>query len=52
MVNGKKVEEYYWVGEYPCYIDNYLAKVTFDEAIKLIRENKDVPMVPLHTPKP
>ena len=34
VVNGKKVEEYYWAGEYVTYIENRLFNGSFDSAVK------------------
>jgi len=30
-VNGHVVEEYYWHGDYPVYVDNKLATGTFEQ---------------------
>ena len=32
QINGYEILEYYWHGDYPVYIDNYLTKETFEEA--------------------
>ncbi len=40
IVNGKKVEEYYWGGKYVVYIDNRLFKGTYKEAITQIKRDE------------
>ncbi len=30
-INGRKISEYYWAGEYPVYVDRRLVEGTFDE---------------------
>ena len=36
-VNGHKVREYYWAGEYPVFVDNRLTDHTYEEAIDLLK---------------
>lgn len=37
-INGKLVEEYYWAGRYPCYVDSRLSADNFDATVaKLMR---------------
>jgi hypothetical protein len=35
-IGGKKVEEYYWAGEYVVYIDGHLFNGNYDTAIKSV----------------
>lgn len=32
-INGKVVEEFYWCGRYPCYVDHRLSAENFDETV-------------------
>jgi hypothetical protein len=40
IVNGHKVEQYYWAREYPVYVDNHLVETgeSFDEVCKRLAE--------------
>ena len=38
IVNGKKVEEYYWAGKMVVYVDNWAVTQSFDE----IDENTEI----------
>lgn len=33
-INGHKIHEYYWAGDFVIYIDNYLFNGTWEDAIK------------------
>lgn len=35
-INGHKIHEYYWNGDYPVYVDNHLEKGTFEEICERI----------------
>jgi hypothetical protein len=37
IVDGKKVEEYYWGGKMVVYIDNHFTEMTFEEAVEDLR---------------
>ena len=39
-VDGKKIEEIYWAGRYPCYVDNRLSAESFDATVDRIRAGK------------
>ena len=41
QVGKHKVEEYYWAGEYPIYINNRLTSLSFDGAVKWAEENPE-----------
>lgn len=38
VVNGHKVEEYWWGGEFVVYIDNLASELTYEEAIEILSE--------------
>lgn len=38
IINGHKVEEYYWAGRKVVYINNRLTEKTFDEACGYLRK--------------
>ena len=33
-INGYKIEEYWWCGDFCCYVNNKLSKNTYDENVK------------------
>jgi hypothetical protein len=33
IINGVKIEEFYWAGKMICYVDNRLSSKTFDEEV-------------------
>ena len=39
IVNGKKVEEYYWAGNMVVYIDNHATDMTFEEALAHLKKD-------------
>ena len=47
VINGKKVEEYYWAGEYVTYIDNRLVYGSIDGAVEKLKRGDEVKSVPL-----
>ena len=38
-INGKKVSEYYWAGEYHVYVDNQLVPGTFEAVCASLATN-------------
>jgi len=46
IVNGKKVEEYYWAGKKVVYVDNHGVEMTFDEACNAILEGRELTWTP------
>jgi hypothetical protein len=34
IINGHKINEYYWAGEFVVYIDNGLTTMSFEEAVE------------------
>ena len=40
IINGHKVEEYYWAGKKVVYINNRLTEKTFDDACKDLRKEQ------------
>ena len=41
IIGDNKVEQYYWAGEIVVYVNNYLTKETFDEAVEKIKKAND-----------
>lgn len=42
IINGHKIEEYYWAGVYPIYVDHKLVDETFKEACdRLLTEGEE-----------
>lgn len=41
IVNGKKVEEYYWAGKMVVYIDNHAIDMTFEEAVAHLKQDAE-----------
>jgi len=37
VINGHKIEEFYWAGRYVVYIDNHLFEGSFDKAVKSVQ---------------
>ncbi len=37
-VNGHKVEEFYWAGKYPVYVDNQLTNELYTNAVDRLKE--------------
>jgi len=33
IVNGYKIEEFYWNGYYTCYVNNKLVDITYEKAV-------------------
>lgn len=46
IVNGKKVEEYYWSGKMVVYVDNHGVEMTFEEACDAIRNGRELMWTP------
>jgi hypothetical protein len=40
LINGVKIEEYYWAGDYPCYVDNLLSKDSYNITKELLLSGK------------
>lgn len=40
IVNGRKIEEFWWGRKFIVYIDNKLSELNFEQAIKLCNKNK------------
>lgn len=38
VINGKKIEEFYWNGKAIVYVDNQKSELTFEEAVKKLKE--------------
>lgn len=36
-INGHKVHEYYWAGEYPVYVDNRLTVGKFEDIVERLK---------------
>lgn len=34
MINGHKIEEFWWAGSFCCYVDNMLSEWDYDKAVK------------------
>lgn len=41
IINGIKIEEYYWAGRYVVYINNKLSDYTFKQAVKILESEKN-----------
>lgn len=41
VVNGKKIQEYYWAGRMVVYVNNYKSERTYEEEIQYQREATD-----------
>ena len=39
-INGYVVEEFYWSGEYPVYVNNCLVNISFGRAYELAEKNE------------
>lgn len=39
-INGSRVEEFYWAGRYPVYVNNQLVDETFEQAVKRLAEQQ------------
>ncbi len=37
-VNGHKVNEYYWAGEYPVYVNSRFYEGTFEQAVEAVEK--------------
>ena len=46
IINGVRYAEFYWGGEYPCYVDHRLSSLSFDRAVALAEQGEDAPLVP------
>jgi hypothetical protein len=46
IVNGKKVEEYYWAGKMVVYVNNYGVEMTFEEACNALRDGRELTWTP------
>ena len=42
IINGKKVEEYYWAGKYVVCVDNHVVSSNFKDTCDAIRQEKDI----------
>jgi hypothetical protein len=40
IINGNKLEEYYWNGKMVVYINNHLTEMSYDEAVKSFNKEK------------
>ena len=45
IVNGKKVEEYYWSGKMVVYVDNHGVEMSFEETCNAIRDGRELTWV-------
>lgn len=41
IINGRKVEEYYWSRRYPVYVDHQLVEETFDQACERLERETE-----------
>lgn len=45
VIDGHKIEEFYWAGDYTVYVDNHLVREDYDRACKLLANGENVSRV-------
>jgi len=41
IINGNKIQEYYWANHYVTYINNNITKETYEEAVNRINKEAE-----------